>query len=209
MLVFLLIWLITFGVAGENNPDVANEIQQHRIQRDDFFRTSSNSPLPEEHKQDFRGLKYFAIDLAYRFKLPLHKYSKTDTTVMITSMGTKREAIKYGYFKFKMSGKSCKLTVYKMVDLESDFPKHLFVPFLDSTSGNDSYGGGRYIDLEENESSVYILDFNMAYNPSCAYGKHGYVCPIPPAGNRLDLPVRAGEKVFQKSHLSPTSGKWD
>ncbi len=105
-----------------------------------------------------------------------------------------RETLKYGYFKFKVDSSQCVLQVYKLLDIQSNYPNYLFVPFLDATTGKESYAGGRYLDFEENDSGIYTLDFNLAYNPSCAYGKAGYNCPIPPVENRLNVAIYTGER---------------
>ncbi|MFQ5824429.1 MAG: DUF1684 domain-containing protein [bacterium] len=198
ILVILLIFFGFFG-SGDDESKIYCQIQKHRIEKNQFFKNSENSPLPKTHKKDFQGLSYFTIDLKYRFEVTLHKYKEKKTTRIITSAGTLRNAVKYGYFEFKMEGKKCKLQVYKMLDIQDKFPNYLFVPFMDVTTGKESYSGGRYIDLEEIHSGIYILDFNMAYNPSCAYGKEGYACPIPPVENKLDVEIRAGEKNYAKS----------
>ncbi|MFQ5709105.1 MAG: DUF1684 domain-containing protein [bacterium] len=179
-----------------DNGNIVYRIQKHRLEKDQTFRNSPNSPLLEEHKRNFIGLPYFPIDLKYRFEVRLQKNKQMESINIVTSAGTKRQALKYGYFEFTMEGKKCKLNVYKLLDIKDKFPNYLFIPFMDATSGRESYPGGRYLDLDENDSGTYILDFNMSYNPLCTYGKSGYVCPIPPAENKLDVPVRAGEKMF-------------
>lgn len=195
--VILLIFAILHW-SGGNKSHIVFQIQKHRIEKDNLFKNSDSSPLPEEHKKEFKGLSYFPIDLQYRFQLTLHKYKEKKIIKIITSAGTERNALKYGYFKFSMAKQECRLQVYKLLHIQDKHPNLLFVPFLDNTSGKESYAGGRYIDLEENDSDIYILDFNMAYNPYCAYGK-GYVCPIPPEENRLEVEIRAGEKNFTDS----------
>ncbi|MFQ5863848.1 MAG: DUF1684 domain-containing protein [bacterium] len=200
-MIFMIPLLLFFGLfgSGDDESKIYYQIQKHRIEKDRLFRKSDSSPLPGKDKKQFQGLKYYPIDLKYRFEVTLHKYEEAKTIKIITSVGTLRDALKYGYFQFNMEGKECKLQVYKMLDVQGKFPNYLFVPFMDVTTGKGSYSGGRYIDLVENDSGVYILDFNMAYNPYCAYGKEGYVCPIPPVENRLDVEVRAGEKNYAKS----------
>lgn len=180
-----------------NNPVVA-DIEHLRREKDRSFKHDSDSPIPEEKKASFTGLSYFPIDLKYRFELPLHKNATPDTFKILTSAGVERHAIKYGYFAFEIDAQPCTLQVYQLLDIQSKYPDYLFLPFLDATSGKESYGGGRYLDFEENESGVYTLDFNAAYNPLCAYGKTGYRCPIPPAENRLAVAVRAGEKYCKE-----------
>ncbi|HEX9654485.1 MAG TPA: DUF1684 domain-containing protein [bacterium] len=175
------------------NPLVA-EIEQQRRQKDRSFKHDADSPIPADQKANFNGLSYFPIDLKYRIELKLNKNAQADTLKILTSAGVERAAIKYGYFAFDLDAQPCALQVYKLLDIQSKYPNYLFLPFLDATSGKESYGGGRYLDFEENDTGIYTLDFNIAYSPSCAYGKSGYRCPIPPAENRLHLAVKAGER---------------
>jgi hypothetical protein len=139
-------------------------------------------------------LPYFPINLRFRFEGPITRYNKRETFDIIASDGEKRKTLRYGYFEFRLDGKAHRLQVYKLLDLGPEYSNSLFVPFTDATSGLESYGGGRYIDLEERKDNHYTVDFNLAYNPSCAYGKRGYSCPIPPAENRLPVRIEAGEK---------------
>ncbi|MFQ5601864.1 MAG: DUF1684 domain-containing protein [bacterium] len=195
----ILIILSLFLIVGCNNSDVfensiIENIQRYRAEKDRTFKTSVNSPIPETHKDDFQGLSYFPIDLNYRFYARLNQYENKTPFKMMTSTGVERKALKYGYFKFEMDGEECILQVYKVVDMNGKFSNSLFLPFLDATSGHETYPGGRYLDFRENASGLYEINFNLAYNPSCAYGKPEYSCPLPPQENRLDVAIRAGEK---------------
>ncbi len=183
------------------NPElIAAEIEQQRAQKDGAFKSSPTSPIPKKDKVHFTGLAYYPVNLAYRFHLKLNKYREPKPITIITSTGMQREAEKYGYFEFEMAGEPCKLTVYRLLDIQSRFPGHLFVPFTDATTGKETYSGGRYIDLQQNPSGRYDLDFNVAYSPSCAYGKAGYNCPVPPPENRLGVSILAGEKKYPLAH---------
>lgn len=177
------------------NP-IVGDIEHLRREKDQSYKNDADSPIPDDKKANFKGLSYFPIDLKYRFELPLQKNATPDTFRILTSTGVERDAIKYGYFAFEIDAQPCTLQVYQLLDIQSKYPDYLFLPFLDATSGKESYGGGRYLDFEENDSDVYTVDFNAAYNPLCAYGKTGYRCPIPPAENRLPVAIRAGEKYF-------------
>jgi hypothetical protein len=197
MIFIILLFLLCFS-CQEPPPvgeiDFVAQIEKHRREKDASFKISEDSPIPDEPKTEFQGLSYFPIDLNYRFQVRLHRYSQKETFEIVTSSGMLRETMKYGYFKFETDNSECVLQVYKLLDLQSEYPNYLFVPFLDATTGKGSYPGGRYLDFEENDFGIYTLDFNLAYNPSCAYGKAGYNCPIPPAENRLDVAVQAGER---------------
>ena len=196
MIFIILLFLLCFSC--QEPPPVAEidfvaQIEKHRREKDASFKISEDSPIPDERKTKFQGLSYFPIDLNYRFQVRLHRYSQKETFEIVTSSGMLRETMKYGYFKFETGNSECVLQVYKLLDIQNNYPNYLFVPFLDATTGKESYAGGRYMDFEENHSGIYTLDFNLAYNPSCAYGKAGYNCPIPPAENKLDVAIYVGE----------------
>ena len=100
---------------------------------------------------------------------------------------------------FDLKEKPFKLNIYQNQDLikKEGFEDYLFLPFLDNTNGEESYGGGRYIDMRIPDGDTIIVDFNSAYNPYCAYNEK-YSCPIVPRENYLDTEVRAGVKAFKK-----------
>jgi uncharacterized protein (DUF1684 family) len=106
-----------------------------------------------------------------------------------------RDALRYGYFEFDAGGKMCRVQVYRTIENIQAGGRELFIPFRDATSGQETYGAGRYLDLRENTTGAYELDFNKAYNPYCAYTET-YSCPVPPAENTLPIPIPAGEKTY-------------
>jgi len=124
------------------------------------------------------------------------EYSKGKKFKMPTS--TERTPIyrRYGFVYFEIAGQKCTLTVYQNMELikKEGFKDYLFIPFKDATSGKESYGGGRYLDLRIPSSTAIVLDFNTCYNPYCAYSMR-YSCPIPPAENTLNINIEAGEKI--------------
>lgn len=193
------LWLgLSSAAQAQASPhDWAKNIEQQRREKDKAYRGAKDSPLPEKAKKSFRGLLYFPIQEKFRFTGAITRYDKRETFDIIASDGEKRKTRRYGYFDFQLHGKTYRLQVYKLLDLEPKYSKLLFIPFLDATSGRESYGGGRYLDLEEQKQNLYTVDFNRAYNPSCAYGKSGYSCPIPPAENRLPVRIEAGEKNLE------------
>lgn len=151
----------------------------------------------------FEGLAYFEVDSNYRM-IAIFTKNKGKRFKMPTS--TDREPIyrRYGYFDFLIDGKTQRLTVYQNMALrkQKDYKNYLFIPFRDATSGKESYGGGRYLDVQIPIGKTIILDFNLVYNPYCVYS-HRYSCPIPPEENTLTVPIRAGEKVpvgYSKEH---------
>ncbi|MCS6885423.1 MAG: DUF1684 domain-containing protein [Acidobacteriota bacterium] len=167
------------------------DIEALRREKDRSFLQDEDSPLPAEERHSFKGLKYYPLDTAYTVKARLNKYPSPETVKMLTSTGEQREYLRYGYFEFVLSGTECRLDVFKQPGSNL-----LFIPFRDVTSGKETYGAGRYLDLQESTTDdLYILDFNLAYNPYCAYNSR-YSCPIPPPQNTLKVAIRAGEKSY-------------
>jgi hypothetical protein len=187
-------WLSLFSAAVAQTDDGVRAIEQQRREKDQAFLSGKNSPLPDNAKKNFKGLSYFPVNAKFRFEGAIKRYDTRETFNIIASDGRARKTLRYGYFEFSLDGKAYRLQVYKLLDLAPKYRHLLFIPFMDATSGRESYGGGRYIDLEERSDNRYVVNFNLAYNPSCAYGKKGYSCPIPPAENRLTARVEAGEK---------------
>ena len=177
-------------------PGTEDPLVQVRRVRDRFFKESPQSPIPERDRGQFQGLDYYPIDPALRFQLKLVRYPIPVRVRLETNTGEIRDGLRYGYFEFRAEGQVCRLQAYRMEDSADSGKPYLFIPFRDATSGKETYGAGRYLDLPENTSGTYNLDFNRAYNPSCAYGD-GYSCPLPPQENRLEVAIRAGEKNYR------------
>ena len=179
-------------------PAIESEAQQdpilaERVARDEAFKRSADSPIPVEDRFDFQGLKYFPINDDLRFSVRLNRYSRPKQVRLGTNTGEIRSGLQYGYFDFIVDGQSCRLQVYRLEDVTEQGGPNLFIPFRDATSGKETYSSGRYIDLAENTSGMYELDFNRAYNPYCAFNSD-FSCPLPPDENTLTVPIRAGEK---------------
>ncbi len=132
-----------------------------------------------------------------------HIGSQPDTFTIPTVDGKQKEYFKYGILSFKIKGEKLQLYVYQSLALMRipKYKNYLFIPFKDFTSGKETYGGGRYLDIEmtDIQTDVVILDFNKAYNPYCAFGD-GFSCPVPPKENHLKSQIKAGEKNFKKPH---------
>lgn len=161
-----------------------------RVTKDSLFLTDA-SPLLDEDRAHFTGLTYFPFDSTMAFAVALEPAMVPDTVRMatITGGGFVR-FVRFGHFTFHVDGRPQRLTVFRSVDSED---ASLFIPFNDPTNRRGTYGGGRYIDLALDPDGRYVLDFNFAYNPFCAYDP-AWACPVPPAENRLTVPITAGEK---------------
>ena len=180
--------------ARENPAGATNSLVQERIAREEAFRTSPDSPIPAEKRGSFHGLQYYPVDETLKFSVQLKRHPNPQRIRLSTNTGEIRSGLRYGYFDFSVDGQSCRLQVYRLDAVEGNGGANLFIPFRDATSGNETYGSGRYIDLTENTTGIYELDFNRAYNPYCAFNSR-YSCPLPPAENVLKVPIRAGEKL--------------
>jgi uncharacterized protein (DUF1684 family) len=176
--------------------DWRERIRQGRVEKDEAFSEHPSSPIPDAERDSFEGLDYFSIDEDYRFRVPLYEHDEKERVTVSTSTEGEREYLRWGEFRFEIDGEEVTLHAYKS---DRDDPR-LWVPFRDATSGEESYGAGRYLDLEPDEHRTadgeWILDFNEAYNPTCAYSER-YECPLPPTVNWLDVPVEAGEKTYR------------
>lgn len=195
---FLMIFIavLSAGCAKQSSPsaEIVAEIEKSRREKDVAFRNKAESPLPEAALKNFGGLPYFAVDLAYRFEGPIVRATTPDTFAFATSTGRIKKALRYGHFPFTFEGREYRLEVYRLLAL----PEHyLFIPFTDLTSGEETYGGGRYLDVTLQPDNHYVIDFNLAYNPSCAYGRTDFSCPIPPRNNHLNVRIAAGEKMWE------------
>jgi len=172
-----------------------DSVLQARQERDRAFKSNPQSPILPEDRVRFQKLDYFPLNPGLRFRLKLNRYPAPARIRMATNTGEVREGLRYGYFEFSVAGEVCRLQVYRLDENEEPGRPYLFIPFRDATTGKETYAAGRYLDLPENTSGTYDLDFNRAYNPSCAYGGD-FSCPTPPAENRLKIPITAGEKKY-------------
>lgn len=174
--------------------DYGDAIRAFRADKDAYFRTAAGSPLPPAERADFPGLPYFDVNEGLAFEgVVLEPYTGDEPTsfTIPTSDNRLRPAERAGVFRFEVDGIACSLTAYTFAGSESG---SLFVPFLDGTTGTESYGAGRYLDLEPEDDGTYILDFNLAYHPSCVYDAR-FSCPLTPAENRLPVRIEAGERL--------------
>ncbi len=171
-------------------------VMEFRADKDAYFRTAKGSPVPAAEREAFRGLPYYPVDESRRLdNLALVPYEGEEPVrfEIPTSDGRLKPAERAGVFHFELGGTDCSLTAYRMAGGDG---QTLFVPFLDATSGTETYGAGRYLDLdlEPEDDGTYTLDFNLAYHPSCVYDPR-FSCPITPAENRLQVRVEAGERL--------------
>jgi uncharacterized protein (DUF1684 family) len=174
--------------------DYEEAVRAFRADKDDAFR-GHESPLPHADRDSFMGLPYFPVDQTLRFEgLRLEPYSGSEPVSfqIPTSDGQLRPAERAGVFRFELDGVPQVLTGYTFQGGDPD--ESVFVPFLDQTSGKETYGAGRYMDLYPEDDGSYALDFNLAYHPSCVYDAR-FSCPLTPSENRLAVRIEAGERL--------------
>lgn len=189
----VLLALLTAGCLAEGGPPPPDraalraEWAAWRAERDSLF-ASAGSPLPPPARAAFDGLPYYPYDSLRAVTASFVPRTSQDTVRFPTTTAELRPFVAAGHLTFVMDGAPRRLAVFQSV---GGAPR-LFLPFRDATSGEATYGAGRYIDLDLNPSGRYALDFNRAYNPYCAYDP-AYSCPLPPAENTLTLSLGAGE----------------
>jgi uncharacterized protein (DUF1684 family) len=163
---------------------------EFRSEKDDFFVHSPQSPLDQEQQRAFQGLRYFPENPALRIEVPVEVFPTQEIISIQTTGGVPQSYRRYGRFKFNVGSENAELTLYASED-------GYFLPFVDSMAGKETYPAGRYIEVEKLAKGKFLVDFNLAYNPYCAYNDQ-WSCPLTPAENRLKVPIRAGEKIFHE-----------
>ncbi len=191
-----VMFLVTLSFLAQIKMDsIKTRIQTEQQNLVQFYLDSTTTPLSLEERKTFSGIHHFPIDLKYRVNAILKKYDQSDTVIFPTSSGKNKRYIKYALATFKLNGKSHSLTLYRMADLKrADLANHVFLPFTDLTSNEETYGGGRYLDLEITDANTMLIDFNLCYQPYCAYSHNGWSCPIPPKENFVNAKILAGVK---------------
>jgi len=162
---------------------------RQRQEKDKFFKTSHYAPLSPQQQAKFDHLSYYDPNPALVFDLTPEVFTEKSNVKMQTSTGETRYYQRWGRITFQVDGQAASLTLYAEPGDE-----RFFVPFKDATNGTETYGAGRYIEMAQEPDGTIHVDFNIAYNPYCAYSPH-WSCPIPPMENRLKVPIRAGEKI--------------
>lgn len=176
---------------GNDDQDYQESVQDERLKKEKFLTSSSESPFVMG-SLEMQPLAYFPIDAKYKVIAKVEKIETRQFVMIRNSDGTNLRYLKYAWLDFEIDGKQQRLLVLKPM-----FGLGLFLGFSDDTSGETTYGGGRYLDLEQIKGDRITLDFNLAYNPYCAYVAN-FTCPLPPRENILSVPIEAGEKKYRK-----------
>jgi len=173
------------------------EVKKDRLEKDKYLMTSPNSPIKASDMEFFSGLAYFEVDRKYVFHTALRPLAEPEEVIIATSKDRPRQMLHIGELPFTYDNAEFAVQVYAPKDTSDG--KYWFIPFTDNTSGVESYGGGRYIDIDDVAADSVFLDFNYAYSPYCAYNER-YDCPIPPPENALPITIAAGEKTYPLYH---------
>jgi len=195
--VFILIVSLAVSCAQKKQPLLGETEFQRELNAD--FKDATTSPLKDKDRKNFMGLDFFKFDSAFVVSANLVRTPEEKPFKMKTTTDRLPEYVKYGVVEFQLHEETYQLNIYRSLDTQvKDSNKNpLFLPFLDNTNGDTSYGGGRYVEFKIPKENTIEIDFNKAYNPYCAYNEK-YSCPIVPRENYLPIEVTAGVKAFKK-----------
>ena len=171
------------------------EIEQMRADKNQFFIDHPQSPIKPEHHENFEGLAYFEPDPQFRVPARVRVYGNPEPIELDVTAGSPIRYLRAVIFEFELRGERIQLAGYRQ---ESADDRTIFIPFRDKTTGQQTYHRGRYMEMEPDDElvngDVVTLDFNLAYNPFCAYAET-FACPLAPEENWLEVVVPAGEKT--------------
>ncbi|SHN03620.1 hypothetical protein SAMN04488057_105359 [Cyclobacterium lianum] len=187
---------LIYTFTGTTDPELYQEsITAERERQFKFLKYNLDSPLEEEQKDELDSLDFYPIDPEYKVRARLVPVENRRILEIPMTDGSLERYIRHSYAEFDLRGKGLKLLLLQAED-ETD-RRNFFLAFADETSGDETYGGGRYLNLRQDGQSSITIDFNLAFNPYCAYNPD-FACPIPPRENILDIAIRAGEKNYDK-----------
>jgi uncharacterized protein (DUF1684 family) len=194
-------------LSAADSLNIVNENLEHRKTVDAFMRADEGSPFRRDTTVAYTGIKWFPVDPRFHVTSILHRYEQPETVVVMGTRGEQRRNLKYGYFEFVLPGdqgvpRPCRLNVYKFTPYDGQryqlYRDHLSVWFTDLTTGKETYEVGRYIEVGiefPDRNHAYVLDFNEAYSPYCAYSTL-YSCAVPREEDHIDVAIQAGEKKY-------------
>ncbi|MFK8037315.1 MAG: DUF1684 domain-containing protein [Crocinitomicaceae bacterium] len=194
----LIIQIISFTQTSDSLK--LQKIRDFQTSLNHDYKDKTHSPLTKKDRRKFKGHHFYDSNLQYRVAATIVLTPESDTFGMKTSTDRKPLYRKYAVASFELGGQPLELSIYQNIKY-SQIEGHknsLFLLFNDLTNGNETYGGGRYIDLEKSNTNTIIIDFNLSYNPYCHYNSK-YSCPIPPSENNLPIPIEAGIKSYGKA----------
>ena len=183
----------SFLSTGEATDAYIQRIEESRKSRNGYM-ISAGSPLSKAEKSRFKGLNYYPVKEEFKVLAVVRLVERKQPVFIPTTTGESKKYIPYAYAAFELKGRKERVLLYQ--DWEEENPNRLSLMFADATSGEATYGGGRYIDVTKGSGNTIVIDFNMAYNPFCHFNET-YSCPIPPRENLLEMAIEAGEKLYK------------
>ena len=201
VLSFLFIFLLISCNSNSKRPLLGETEYQQKLNAS--YKDATTSPLKKKDLKNFNGLDFFAVDSSFIVTANLTRIENAPVFEMANTTDRKPLYKDYGLLRFNINGQDLELTIYQSQDdlRDEKYKDYLFLPFTDNTSGNESYGGGRYMDVmitDIKDDNTIELNFNNTYNPYCAYNDD-YSCPLTPRKNHLDIEIKAGIKAFKKN----------
>ncbi len=197
LLLFVAVTIFIFGCNNYTPEEQAyiTQVEKYREKKDSLMEHSPTSPFNYKGKVEFHPLNYYDVDPGFVFKSKLVEYDVKDTLTIFGTKGEERTAIRFGYLPFTKDKINYKLNIYKNIDKTGDV--YFSTWFTDKTTNEETYGVGRYLefDLKDNPDFIYTIDFNLAFNPYCAYSSD-YSCAIPSKKDFINLEITAGEKKY-------------
>jgi|GEM_PF-59327 len=196
-------------LSSADSMTIVQDNLTHRAEVDGFFRYDESSPFRRDTTVEFHGIKWFPIDPRFRGVSQLHRYENPETVIILGTKGEERKQLRYGYFSVTVPGENglptnLKMDVYKFTPYDTKryalYRDALSVWFTDKTTGNETYDVGRYVEVGNEDPKAdhaYIIDFNKAYNPYCAYSKL-FSCAVPRKEDHLEVALRVGEMKYHE-----------
>lgn len=193
----ILVLLFVMSCAQDKRPILGETYYQK--EQNAKFKDATTSPLTNKDRKNFKGLDFFKFDSTFVVEALLKRTPESEWFHMKTTTERLSKERVFGILTFEINGETYSLNVYQGEEnMQTEgLEDYLFLPFLDDTNGEESYGGGRYIDLRIPESDTITIDFNRAYNPLCVYNEK-FSCPLVPRINYLPIEVKAGVKMYAK-----------
>jgi len=188
------------AAACSQPEDYTSQIAAQRAAKDEAFKAQPGNPVPPDKMAALVPLSYFPIDEMYAVPASLEPAAERTRLQVPTSTGKIRDIERIGTLRFMVRGQKMSLTAFH--ELDQPQITRLFVPFSDPTNGVETYSAGRYMELDPTPTGIYVVDFNVAYHPFCYYNEE-FDCPYPPKENRLEMPIRAGEKLAKGESSIP------
>lgn len=193
VLIPVLIVMAWLSFTGEDDGAYVKKVQETIDDRVKYLRTSESSPFAQ-FNEPFRDPSYFEIDASYRVNARVERMTTRNIVTLANSKSGTETYEEFAWLKFTVKGQQQQLLVLKPYGFGA--MDVFFLAFTDQTSASETYGGGRYLDVKIGKSDKVVLDFNLAYNPYCAYTDE-YACALPPQVNHLSVPINAGERNFE------------